>query len=142
MVPQRRTPPDTNPDDLPGILFVEDDIIVRMATAQYLRDCGYRVIEANGADEAIEVLKTDTPIDVVFTDVQMPGSLDGFGLAQWVRRERPGLRVIITSGVARTADQAGDLCADGPLLAKPYAPEDLERRIRILLDSRDSDRPD
>src|SRR5262249_8514873 len=69
----------------------------------------------------IQVLKTDTRVDVVFTDVQMPGSIDGFGLAQWVRRERPGMKIIITSGVKRASENAADLCEDGPLLVKPYA---------------------
>jgi CheY-like chemotaxis protein len=136
MVPQSDRPPEENPGEVPGVLFVEDDVIVRMTIAQYLRDCGYRVIEANNADEAIAALKTDARIDVLFTDVQMPGSLNGFGLAQWVRRERPGIRVIITSGVARASEQARDLCEDGPLLAKPYHPEELERRIRMLLANR------
>src|SRR5262249_3518962 len=60
-------------------------------------------------DEAIQVLKTDARVDIVFTDVQMPGSLDGFGLAQWIRRERPGMKIIITSGVKRASENAADL---------------------------------
>jgi CheY-like chemotaxis protein len=101
--------------------------------AAYLRECGYDVIEASGADEAIRVLQADVRIDIVFSDVNMPGSMDGFGLAQWVRRERPWLRVILTSGAARTAKEAGDLCEHGPVLAKPYDHAELERHIRSLL---------
>ena len=97
----------------PTILVVEDDVLVRNIVAAYLRECGFDVIEASGADEAIRVLQADVRVDIVFSDVNMPGSMDGFGLAQWVRRERPWLRVILTSGAARTAKEAGDLCEHG-----------------------------
>ncbi len=64
----------------------------------------------------------------------MPGSeLDGFGLAHRVRRERPALKIILTSGAVRTAKEAGDLCEHGPILAKPCDHADLERKIRALL---------
>lgn len=121
------------PDQRPTVLVVDDQVLIRMAISEFLRDCGFRVIEAGDADEAIQVLKTNEPVDVVFTDVQMPGSMDGFGLAQWVRRERAGLKVILTSGVARTADAAGELCDHGPLVPKPYDPDQLVRHIQDLL---------
>ena len=111
----------------PTILVVEDDVLVRNLAAAYLRDCGFDVIEANGADEAIRVLQAEVPVDVVFSDIQMPGSMDGIGLAQWVRRERPWLKVILTSGAARTGNDAG------PILVKPYDHAELERHIRSLL---------
>jgi len=131
-----REHPKAAPAGPPSVLVVEDEVLVRTSVAEYLRACGYRVLEAKDADEATLILRNDDDIDIVFTDVQMPGSLDGFGLAQWVRRERPRTRVIITSGVARTSEAAGDLCAEGPLLAKPYDHRDLERRIRRLLANR------
>ena len=111
----------------PTILVVEDDVLVRSLVATYLRDSGFDVIEANGADEAIRVLEADVPVDIVFSDIQMPGSMDGFGLAEWVGHERPWLKVILTSGAARTAGHAG------PILAKPYNHAELERHIRGLL---------
>jgi CheY-like chemotaxis protein len=111
----------------PTILVVEDDVLVRNFAAAYLRDCGFDVIEANSADEAIRVLAAGIPVDVVFSDIQMPGSMDGFGLAHWVRRERPWLKVILTSGAARAATDAS------PILAKPYDHAELERHIRSLL---------
>jgi CheY-like chemotaxis protein len=104
-----------------------------MGIADYLRDCGYRVVEADNGDEAVSVLESDARIDVVFTDITMPGTLNGFGLAQWVRRERPEVRVILTSGISRTAQEARDLCAHGPLVAKPYDYGEVERHIRTLL---------
>jgi len=117
---------------MPTGLIVEDEALVRMTIADYLRGCGYQVIEASNADEAVSVLKGETLVEVVFTDVQMPGSMDGFGLAHWVRRERPGVRIIVTSGVMR-AEDAKNLCEDGPFVPKPYAFEELERRIRYVL---------
>jgi CheY-like chemotaxis protein len=120
----------------PIVLVVEDEWIVRMAIAEYLRECGYRVIEASNAHEAIAALNEDARINIVFSDVKMPGSIDGFGLARWVRRERPGIKIILTSGVVRAVEAAGDLCDGGPIMAKPYSHTELERRIRILLADR------
>lgn len=119
--------------EAPTVLVVEDEMLVRMGVADYLRDCGYHVVEAGSGDEAVIVLKTDARIDVVFTDITMPGTLNGFGLAQWVRRERPEVRVILTSGVNRTEQEARDLCAHGPLVEKPYEYGEVERHIRALL---------
>ena len=116
----------------PTVLVVEDELLIREVIADYLQDCGFRVVEAGNADDAIKMLRTDVRIDVVFSDVQMPGSLDGFGLARWLRREQPNVRIILTSGRAR-ATAASELCADGPLMAKPYRHDDVERRIRSLL---------
>ncbi len=121
------------PESQPTILVVEDEVLIRMAVSDYLRGCGFRVVEAGSADEAVEVLKADTAVDIVFSDVNMPGSLDGFGLAQWIRRERPRLKIILTSGVSRKAKEAGDLCEDSPFLDKPYHHGDLEGHIRRLL---------
>ena len=129
----RSTRGEPDPASPPTILVVEDDVLVRNLVAAYLRECGFDVLEANGADEAVRVLQADVPVDIVFSDIQMPGSMDGFGLAQWVRRERPWLKVILTSGAARTAKEAGDLCEHGPVLAKPYDHAELERHIRALL---------
>jgi CheY-like chemotaxis protein len=123
--------------EIPTVLVVEDDYIVCMAIAEHLHSCGYCVLEAGNADDAIAVLKADARIgariNVVFSDVQMPGSMDGFGLAGWVRRERPGTKIILTSGVSCALEAANDLCDGGPLLDKPYNPAEVVRRIRTLL---------
>ncbi len=120
------------------ILVVEDEVLIGLAIADHLRDCGYRVLEAGTVDEAIAVMKDasakDTPVDIVFSDVQMPGGKDGTVLAQWVRANFPRVRVILTSGGVEAADIAGELCADNPLIGKPYQPETVVRRIRRLLD--------
>lgn len=116
----------------PTVLVVEDELLVREVIADYLQDCGFRVVEAGNADDAIKMLRTEVRIDVVFSDVQMPGSLDGFDLARWIRREQPNVKIILTSGLARAA-AASELCADGLLMAKPYRHGEVERRIRSLL---------
>ena len=90
------------------ILVVEPDILVRMVIADYLRDCGYRVIEGVSADDVLAVLQAGTKVDVILTEVQLAGSLDGFGLARQIRENHHETDVILTSGVARAADKAGD----------------------------------
>jgi CheY-like chemotaxis protein len=116
------------------ILVVEDEVLIRFVIADYLRECGYHVMEAANAAEAVELLQVEaTPIDLVFSDVQMPGDMDGFGLAHWVRANRPGLPIILTSGNARTADLGEQLCEIGPVESKPYDAASLVTRMRTLL---------
>jgi CheY-like chemotaxis protein len=124
-------------DERPVVLVVEDEVLIRMVVAEYLRDCGYVVIEAGSAHEALALFSADVEVDVVFSDIQMPGPMDGFGLAQWVRQNKPGVEMILTSGAASAADRAADLCEDGPLLQKPYDSDEVDRRIRQLLATRD-----
>jgi len=125
------------PASNPTLLIVEPDVLVRNAVAGYLRECGYIVIEAAGPDEALGVLEADRPVDVVFSEVNFSGTGDtagdGFVLAQRIRRDWPKIKIILTSGVRKAAEEAGELCEQGPTLAKPYDHRDLERRIRQLL---------
>lgn len=117
----------------PTILLVEANPLTRMAVAGYLRDCGYQVAEAGGAMEAKRLLEAGAAPQVAFIDLDVRGEIDGFGLAQWIRAERPEVKVLLTSGVRRTAETASDLCEHGPHLAKPYDHRDLESQIRRLL---------
>ena len=113
------------------ILVVEPDILVRTIIAEYLRNCGYKVLEGATAQDVITVLGSELKIDVVFAEVQLSGDVDGFVVAQWVRQNHPQVDVILTSGVTRAAQKAGDLCDEGPL-EKPYHPQEVVRRINIL----------
>jgi DNA-binding NtrC family response regulator len=118
------------------ILVVEDDILVRIPISQYLRDCGYKVIEAADAEEAVTVLShKETVIHIVFTDIEMPGALDGFGLAQWIRERKPGLDVILAGTLPRTIESAKKLCEEGPI-PKPYEARVVHNHIRRLLGAR------
>ncbi|HXD13688.1 MAG TPA: response regulator [Xanthobacteraceae bacterium] len=124
------------PEALETILVVEDDVLIRMPIAQYLRDCGYRVIEAVNADEAITVLlHRDTVVDIVFSDIEMPGAMDGFGLAKWIREHRPGTEIVLAGTVPRSVDAAKELCEAGPL-PKPYEAQAVHDHIRRLLSVR------
>lgn len=137
MAPAKDDPPTAgSADEKPVILVVEDEVLIRMVIAEYLRDCGYHVVEAGNGREAISLFEAGLEIDVVFTDVQMPGDTDGFALARWVRSNRVGVKVILTSGVAKASDAAAELCEDGPLLQKPYEAEEVERRIKLLIEIR------
>jgi CheY-like chemotaxis protein len=118
------------------VLIVEDEVLVRLVLAEQLRDCGYRVLEAGNAVEAIAVLEADIGVDVLFTDVQMPGPQDGFGLVRWTRQHRPHIEVIVTSGHDRTAHPACDLREEVPYVRKPYDPARLAGEIGRLFGSR------
>jgi len=118
------------------VLVVEDDILLRLSIAAYLRDCGYRVIEAADADEAVLVLEQPAlEVDILFSDVEMPGAMDGFGLAQWTRANRPGLDIILAGSVPRAVNAAATLCEEGTV-PKPYEPQAVHDRIRRLLAAR------
>lgn len=119
------------------ILVVDDEVLIRLVIAEYLRDCGYRVIEAAHADEALMVLrKSELAVDVVFTDVEMPGSMDGFALAHWVRANAPDTDVILAGSVNRAVQAASDLCDRQEHVPKPYDLKSVHDRIRRLLASR------
>lgn len=115
------------------ILVVEDEILIRLPVCDYLRDCGYRVLEAASVAEAQAVFRMGEPIEIVFSDVNLIGELNGFALARWVREAYPDVKVILTSGVTRMAEKAADLCDEGPILEKPYAYEALADHIKRLL---------
>jgi len=118
-----------------AILVVDPDILVRMTITDYLRDCGYEVFDGITAEDAVTLLGSRQKIDVVFAEVQLSGGMDGFALAQWVREKHPDIDVILTSGITRAAEKAGDLCDEGPL-EKPYRPQEVVRRINIFLERR------
>jgi DNA-binding NtrC family response regulator len=123
------------------VLLVESEILVRAVLAEYLRQCGYQVVEAVNGEEALLVLQSPIEISVVLSAVEMPGSIDGFALATWVRRHRTDVRVILAGNPRRAADAAGDLCQSGPLLSKPYEPQAVVERIRRLLAEQTSRKP-
>ena len=117
------------------VLLGEDEVLVRMPIAQYLRDCGYKVIEAVNADEAITVLLHKEMVDLVFSDIEMPGAVDGFGLAKWIREHRPGLDVLLAGTVPRAVENAQQLCEQGSV-PKPYDAQIVHNHIKRLLAAR------
>jgi CheY-like chemotaxis protein len=115
------------------ILVVEDEILIRMVVADYLRNCGYRVIEAASADEAMVILQhLEIDVEIILSDVEMPGSMDGFQLSKWLRTNRPGIDVILTGSVSRATEAAAELCDSGSI-PKPYEPKLAADRIKQLM---------
>src|SRR5262245_42040657 len=114
------------------ILLVERELIIRSEIGEFLRGCGYRVIEVRNADEALIILADDIGKDVsiILTCVDMPGRLDGFGLSQWARQNRPGIKVNLAGSVRRAVLAAENLCRSGPHTKGPYDPQLLAARIR------------
>lgn len=117
------------------ILVVEDDDRVRRVSVRRLTDLGYRIIEAEDGPTAMAIVKRGEPIDLVFTDVVMPGGMTGIDLAQAVRKFRPSLKILFTSGYAEPAIINNDvMTANADWLGKPYRTDDLALKVRALLD--------
>lgn len=120
-------------DRPPVVLVVEDEVLIRLAIADYLRDCGYTVLEAAAAEEAMAIFGAAITVDVVFSDENLHGPVNGFTLATWIRQNHPGIPVLLTSGAMKAAEVAADVCSDGPLIEKPYPVEHVGDRIKALL---------
>ena len=118
-------------DARPVVLLVEDEPLVRMFGADVLEEAGFEVVEAVDGDEALEVLKARPDIRVLFTDVNMPGSLDGLDLARVVHERRPDIKLLIASGQVRLSDD--EIPDAGRFLPKPYGPEAIVRHVRELM---------
>jgi CheY-like chemotaxis protein len=110
------------------VLIVEDEFLLRMDAADMIGAAGFEVVEAGNADEAIGILEARRDITVVFTDIQMPGSMDGLKLARAVRGRWPPIKIIATSG--RVAIAETDLPEGGKFLPKPYSPTDVAGVLR------------
>jgi CheY-like chemotaxis protein len=120
--------------DTPGhqtVLVVEDESLVRIDAAESLRDAGFEVVEAADAAEALAAVERRSDIGVMFTDIDMPGGIDGLELARRVRRERPRMRLILTSGAVRPRPQ--DIPAEGAFFGKPYSTDAVANTIRRML---------
>ena len=107
------------------VLVVEDESMIRMLLVWELEEAGLTVIEADGADAAIVELGANPSIALVVTDIRMPGSMDGLGLASWMRGHAPGCPIIITSGFASPPDFAIINPAIACAWSKPYLPKDV-----------------
>jgi DNA-binding response OmpR family regulator len=112
----------------PAVLIVEDDSLLRITTASYLRDEAFDVIEAADANQAIRVLGY-TAVDAVFSDVSRPGS-ENSALGRWLRGMRPQVGFLLTSGTEQTAAESQEW---GLLLSKPYRFSDLSHHLRSIL---------
>jgi CheY-like chemotaxis protein len=114
----------------PVILIVEDEFLLRMDAVEILEDGGFEVIPAANADEAIAILSARSDIHLVFTDIQMPGSMDGLKLARFVRDRWPPIKIVATSRHVQAAEK--DLPAGSVFLPKPYRGAELIATLRGL----------
>jgi CheY-like chemotaxis protein len=113
------------------VLIVEDEFLVRIDAADMIRAAGFEVVEAADADAAIEILERRSDIAVVFTDIQMPGSMDGLKLARAVRGRWPPIKIIATSGSPNVGET--ELPEGGRFLPKPYVARQLTSVLREVI---------
>ena len=122
------------------VLVVEDEALIRLGTLQMLEDAGFEAVEAVNADEALKLLESRDDILVVFTDVNMPGSVDGLRMAHTIRGRWPPVHLIVTSGLL--SPKIEDLPSRGRFVRKPYEFENVLATIQELLDSTTPSNPD
>jgi two-component system, response regulator PdtaR len=113
------------------VLVVEDEALIRLDTVQMIEDAGYDVLEASNADEAIRILDARSDIHIVFTDVNMPGSMDGLKLAKAIRDRWPPVRLIVTSG--KMVVKEADLPEGGRFIPKPYNMRSITNVLQEIL---------
>ena len=117
----------------PKILVVDDDYLVCAFATEVLSAAGYRLVTAHDAAEALARIDAEPDIDLLFTDIVMPGGRDGLALAELARRRRPCLRVLYTSGFAARLLEADQAALLGPFMAKPYRPQQLTEAVAGVL---------
>ncbi len=115
------------PINQPTILVVEDEVLVRLELVDLIEESGFRVFEAGCADDAIRLMEANPSIDVLITDVDMPGSMDGLKLSHYVRNRWPPVKIVVASGHVKI--KPGELPEQGVFLDKPYDTP----RVRALL---------
>ncbi|HEV7717975.1 MAG TPA: response regulator [Arsenicitalea sp.] len=113
------------------ILVVEDETLLRLGIVDVLSDAGFEVFEARSAAGAIKILTAGEGIRAMFTDVEMPGAMNGLSLAWTVRDRWPTIKIVITSGHVRIV--TADIPAPGHFFSKPYNPESVARTLRALV---------
>jgi len=122
-------------DKAETVLVAESDILARLVLAQYLRECGYDVLEAATSDDVLALFRSGRTIDILLLDAQISGGLAGFTLTRHIREKFPGTEIVLTFGIVKAAEKAGEICDDGPL-DRPYHPQEIVKRIKRLRQSR------
>jgi CheY-like chemotaxis protein len=114
----------------PAVLVVEDDFLIRLGAVEMIEAAGFDVVEAANADKAMEILEVRLDIAVVFTDIQMPGSMDGLKLAAEIKGRWPPIKIVATSGIVDV--RKADLPEGGRFLPKPYSSAEIFGALRDL----------
>jgi CheY-like chemotaxis protein len=118
------------------VLILDGDALVRLPVVEFLRGCGYDVVEAATTDEAVAILqKTKAPVDVLLSEIGAPGSMNGVAFAEWARSVRPELKILLAGTAGRTLRNAAELCA-GPTLKRPYDHQLVLDHVNRLLAAR------
>jgi len=125
--------PSTGAHRRPTILIVEDEVLIRLTVGEFLREANYRVLECANATEAKAALESKESIELIFTDIHLPGNITGFELADWIRNQYPDVKVLVTSASADLSTAAGYGKERGPVLYKPYALDELLAQVKRLL---------
>src|SRR5580658_5631180 len=110
---------------IPVVLIVEDEVLIRLSAVGMLEDAGFRMIEAVNSDQALELLEADSDIQLLFTDVNMPGTIDGWALARQVHDRWPHIGIMVAS--AKAMPQPDELPAGCRYHQKPYSPDTVVR---------------
>lgn len=114
-----------------AILIVEDEALLRMHAADIVEEAGFIPIEASNADEAVAILESRSDIALLFTDVNMPGSMDGLKLAHAVRNRWPPIKIVIVSGHLQVSEN--ELPADSRFFGKPFETDKMIAELRALI---------
>jgi CheY-like chemotaxis protein len=115
----------------PVVLVVEDEMLLRLRAVDMVEDAGYASVEAVDADEAVTILETRSDIALLLTDVQMPGSMDGLGLAHVVHKRWPPIKIILVSGALKLAKS--DIPADSRFFGKPLEAEEMIAEMQEMI---------
>ena len=115
----------------PNVLVVEDEMVLRMRAVDIVEDAGFNSLEAVNADEALSILESRSDISVLFTDIQMPGTLDGLKLAHAVHKRWPAIKIILVSGQVNLCD--ADKPADSRFFGKPLETTQMIAEIQDML---------
>ena len=135
MPPDRAKPGTPEDEEAQTVIVAESDVFARMVLAQFLRECGYDVLEAATSDDVLALVRSGRKADVLLLDAQISGGLAGFTLTRQVRENFPDTEIVLTFGVARAADKAAEICDKGPL-ERPYHPQEIVSRIKRLRQNR------
>lgn len=113
------------------ILVMEPDVLARLVIADYLRECGHKVVECASADDALTLLGSGLGIDMVLSSAHSPDGSEGFSLSHRIRVSHPHVHVVLTSSIENAASRAAEICGNGHL-TKPLNAQEVVRRIRVL----------
>src|ERR1041384_1870463 len=119
------------PTSVPNVLVVEDEMILRMRAVDIVEDAGFNPVEAVNADEAISILESRSDISLLFTDIQMPGSMDGLKLAHAVHRRWPGIKIILVSGQVNPSE--AERPVDSRFFGKPLSVEQMITELQPMV---------